>query len=87
MNMTDELLTAIELALENRWDEAHRIVQRHDGDSTAAWIHAVLHKIEGDLGNSRYWYRQARRLEYVDHDPTSELQEIKTTLAPSDDRP
>jgi len=26
-----------------------------------AWVHAYLHRVEGDLGNARYWYRQAQR--------------------------
>jgi len=47
------LLQAIDLAGNDQWDAAHRIVQEYDSDPTAAWIHAVLHKIEGDLDNSR----------------------------------
>jgi len=50
----DHLLQAIEMALAGKWDAAHELVQQHEGDATAAWIHAVLHKIEGDLGNARY---------------------------------
>jgi hypothetical protein len=53
--MSSDFLNAIELALENQWDEAHQIVQQYDADPTAAWIHGVLHKIEGDLNNSRNW--------------------------------
>ena len=67
--MTDDLLRAIELALGGQWDAAHRIVQQYDSDHTAAWIHAVLHKIEGDLDNSRYWYRRAGKMECVDEEP------------------
>jgi hypothetical protein len=40
------------------WDEAHRIVQDEEG-ADAAWVHAYLHRVEGDLGNAGYWYRQA----------------------------
>ena len=54
----DELLRAVALALAGKWDAAHQIVQQYE-DGTAAWIHAVLHKLEGDLGNARYWYRRA----------------------------
>ncbi len=79
--MTDDLLRAIELALGNQWDEAHRLVQQYEADPTAAWIHAVLHKIEGDLGNSRYWYRRAGKLECVDQEPLSELRTIKAAIA------
>lgn len=40
------------------WDRAHKIVQ-DDDTREAAWVHAHLHRIEGDLGNASYWYRQA----------------------------
>lgn len=78
--MTQELLEAIDLALDGQWDAAHRIVQRYETDRDAAWIHAVLHKIEGDLGNSRYWYRRAGKTECVDQEPRAELQAIRATL-------
>jgi hypothetical protein len=42
-----------------RLGRAHKIVQADEADATSCWIHAVLHKIEGDIGNSRYWYRRA----------------------------
>ncbi|MCM3879155.1 MAG: hypothetical protein ND807_03505 [Vicinamibacterales bacterium] len=40
------------------WAEAHRIAQDID-DKTGAWIHAYLHRKEGELGNAGYWYRRA----------------------------
>lgn len=40
------------------WDEAHRIAQ-DVGDQTGAWVHAYLHRKEGDQGNAGYWYRRA----------------------------
>ena len=57
--MNAELLQAIDLALDGQWDAAHGIVQEYDSDRMASWIHAVLHKIEGDRSNSLYWYRRA----------------------------
>ena len=54
--MNKELLDAIDAALKSDWDRAHKIVQRDEDDPLACWVHAVLHKIEGDAGNSRYWY-------------------------------
>src|SRR5262245_46803440 len=42
------------------WDEAHRVAQDID-DETGAWVHAYLHRKEGDLGNAAYWYRHAKR--------------------------
>ena len=40
------------------WSAAHAIVQDID-DQTGSWIHAYLHRKEGDLGNAGYWYRRA----------------------------
>jgi hypothetical protein len=79
--MNADLLQAVELALGDQWDAAHTIVQRHDSDPTAAWIHAVLHKIEGDMDNSRYWYRRAGKIDHVEREPRAELRAIQTTLA------
>lgn len=78
--MNDDLLRAIELALASEWDAAHQLVQQHEDDATAAWIHAVLHKIEGDPANSRYWYRRAGRMERVAEEPRAELAAIQAEL-------
>ena len=40
------------------WDAAHQTAQDID-DKTGAWIHAYLHRKEGDLANAGYWYRRA----------------------------
>jgi hypothetical protein len=42
------------------WDEAHRIAQDLSGED-AAWVHAYLHRREGDADNAAYWYRHARQ--------------------------
>jgi hypothetical protein len=42
------------------WDRAHEIAQDHD-DEACAWVHAYLHRREGDLSNAAYWYRRAAR--------------------------
>ncbi len=78
--LNDELLRAVELALAGRWDEAHQLVQPYDDDPMASWIHAVLHQQEGDLGNSRYWYRHADRLNQVGEEPRAALEAIQTEL-------
>ena len=79
-DLNDDLLKAIELALAGKWDAAHELVQRFESDPTAAWIHAVLHKMERDLGNARYWYRRADRLDHVDDEPRAELAAIRAEL-------
>ncbi len=79
--MNAELIRAIDFALENQWDAAHNIVQQYDSDRTASWIHAVLHKIEGDRSNSLYWYARAGKTEFADREPMAELREIREEIA------
>ena len=42
------------------WRKAHEIAQDVQG-ADGAWVHAYLHRKEGDVGNAAYWYGQARR--------------------------
>ena len=77
--MSVDLKQAVAAALQGDWTTAHEIAQESD-EQIANWIHAVLHKIEGDEGNSRYWYSRARK-RYEDFaDSTSELKAIAKIL-------
>jgi hypothetical protein len=51
-------LAALWWAKRGDWDKAHRIVMDETG-ADEAWVHAYLHRAEGDLGNAAYWYRRA----------------------------
>ncbi len=53
-------LEALWWARKGAWERAHRLVQPLTSPE-AAWVHAHLHRIEGDLANARYWYRKADR--------------------------
>jgi hypothetical protein len=53
-------LQALWWAAKGDWNKAHAIAQSDDG-ADAAWVHAYLHRLEGDLGNARYWYACAGR--------------------------
>ena len=75
-----ELRSAVDMALAGEWDEAHGIVQADETDPKACWIHAVLHKIEGDAGTARYWDARAGRLDAVDRDAVEELTAIRDSL-------
>lgn len=44
----------------DRWQEAHEVAQDID-TPMGSWIHALLHTIEGDLGNAGYWYNRAKQ--------------------------
>ncbi len=75
-----ELTTAVEHAMAGQWDQAHEACQSMEGDKTADWLHAVLHKIEGDEQNSRYWYRRSGQNYESWNDPQDELKAIKAVL-------
>ncbi len=77
-----DLLSALDAALSGDWHRAHAIVQRDEADPVACRIHAVLHKIEGDAGNSRYWYARTGH-KYEDFaDGGAELAAIRREIAP-----
>jgi hypothetical protein len=82
MAIHDELRRALDLAAAGKWDDAHAIVQLHEHDVTACWLHAVLHKIEQDEGNARYWYRRSGGHVYEDYeDARAELAAIRAAVA------
>jgi hypothetical protein len=53
-------LAALWWARKGDWEKAHKLVMDDDGRD-AAWVHAYLHRLEGDAGNAAYWYRQAKK--------------------------
>ncbi len=53
-------LRAVWHGLRGEWGAAHALVQALEG-ADAAWVHAWLHRVEGDPGNAAYWYRRAGR--------------------------
>jgi hypothetical protein len=54
------LNTAIRHLRKGDWARAHAVVQ-NDPSSMGCWAHGIVHMLEGDLPNARYWYRRARR--------------------------
>ena len=58
--MADALARAVALLEARDWRGAHAIVQEERG-ALAAWLHGIVHTLEGDLDNARYWYRRAER--------------------------
>ncbi|MBI1848554.1 MAG: hypothetical protein HY294_14195 [Candidatus Rokubacteria bacterium] len=51
---------ALEHLAAGEWQKAHEIVQK-DESVTAAWLHGIVHILEGDLKNAEGWYRKAGR--------------------------
>lgn len=54
------LLKALWLAAKGDWHAAHALAQ-DDPSADGSWVHAHLHRVEGDLANAGYWYRRAGR--------------------------
>ncbi len=78
--MRDDLLKAVRLALANDWHGAHALAQQYH-DPMANWLHAVLHKIEGDAWNSKYWYAKTNGMDYERYgNAREELQAIAKDL-------
>ena len=73
----EELMRAADVAAAGDWEEAHAIAQRHEGDPVADWLHAALHKMEGDAGNSRYWYGRTAHTFEEFTDPQAELAAVR----------
>jgi Flp pilus assembly protein TadD len=57
----DELAKAVALLRRGDWEAAHRIVQQDEDSPLACWAHGIVHLMEGDTSNARYWYREAKR--------------------------
>ena len=69
------LATALWHDARGDWEAAHRLAQQID-DESGAWVHAYLHRKEGDAANAAYWYRRAGRRPAV-----SSLEEEWETIA------
>ena len=70
-----DLLKALWFEGKGDWESAHNIAQDiHTKDGS--WIHAYLHRVEGDLGNASYWYSRANRKM-----PTVSIQEEWSDIA------
>lgn len=72
-------LQALELLEQGDWQQAHSIVQE-DESATGCWLHGIVHTLEGDLANARYWYGRARRAWPRDVDAKAELVALRGQL-------
>ena len=59
------------------WQAAHKIVQQDEESPLSCWAHGIVHVMEGDLPNARYWYRQAKRAFPVKFSVPDEIAELK----------
>lgn len=75
-----ELEKAVKLLEGGDWRAAHKIVQQDEDSSLACWAHGIVHAMEGDLANARYWYREAKRTFPKPFSVTSEIAALKAQL-------
>jgi len=75
----DKHLRALSHLRKNEWNEAHAIVMGMR-DRLAFHIHGLLHRIEGDLANARYWYGRAAVPIRKSKSAASEIEEIAAAL-------
>ncbi|HEV2431915.1 MAG TPA: hypothetical protein VGT43_10450 [Burkholderiales bacterium] len=61
MAKTGDLREALAALQKGDWQAAHEIVQADEGSRLACWAHGIVHLMEGDAANARYWYRKAGR--------------------------
>ena len=62
------------------WKAAHLLVQK-DASSLGCWAHGIVHLVEGDLDNAKYWYRRAHRALPHGDTANAEIAALKATLS------
>jgi len=73
------LIEVVELLALGRWQDAHVIVQQ-EASTEAAWLHGIVHTLEGDLENAQHWYRKAKRPFPGADRVEAELAEVRVAL-------
>ena len=62
------------------WQAAHAIVQKDEESVLSCWAHGIVHVMEGDIPNARYWYREAKRAYPEPYSVTAEIAALKSAL-------
>lgn len=76
-----ELAAAVAALERGDWQAAHAIVRRDEDSPLACWAHGIVHLMEGDAANARYWYRAAGRPFPGKASVACEIAELKGALA------
>ncbi len=75
-----ELAAALTALERGDWRAAHALVQRDEDSALACWAHGIVHLMEGDAANARYWYGEARRDFPGAHSIQAEIAALRLTL-------
>jgi len=76
-----DLAAVIALLRAGDWQGAHAIVQADESAPGSCWAHGIVHLLEGDLGNARYWYGRAGRDWPSAPDPGAEIEALARLVA------
>jgi hypothetical protein len=74
------LRSAVALLEKGDWQAAHEIVQEDEESALSCWAHGIVHVMEGDIPNARYWYREAKRDFPKDYSVAKEIAALKQAL-------
>lgn len=74
-----DLIQSLWWVKKGSWEKAHNLAQEIES-SNGSWVHAYLHRIEGDLGNAGYWYRRAGKKPLTNESLDAEWAEITEYL-------
>ena len=74
------LRSAVALLEKGDWQAAHKIVQEDEESPLSCWAHGIVHVMEGDISNARYWYRAAKRDFPKDYSVAGEIAALKHNL-------
>jgi hypothetical protein len=77
---TQRLAEAIAHLETGHWQQAHAIVQQDESSPLACWAHGIVHLMEGDLANARYWYREAGRAFPDGAAPAAEIAALRRAI-------
>ena len=75
-----DLRQALSLLQAGDWRAAHLIVQEDEESRLACWAHGIVHLMEGDVPNARYWYRRAGRVLKQNCSVEAEIAALRDTL-------
>ena len=78
---SSELRRAVTLLEAWDWQAAHLIVQQDEDSPLPCWAHGIVHIMEGDLSNARYWYGQANRSFPEKYSIADEIAALKTSAS------
>jgi len=73
------IVKAVRHLEQGQWKAAHELVQS-DASTLGCWAHGIVHLVEGDMDNAKYWYRRARRALPDGNTANAEIAALKASL-------